>query len=236
MQKDLVVTGDARFRSGWFHSEKAWQGWLICGLSFGVFFLNDLGSIYLTKTAGQWVALDYASRFVALALIFSYAPFRSLASRVFRPRRPRFELHFLFWSKSLLLVFALFVFDLFVGEWARYFVWLQFPDTKLFFYPKIEWPPLYWVDITFGLALVAVSEELLSRAVLCWSIERMTGSILVLYGTCFVLFGAMHWGTGAPNSVAVGFTGCAFMWVYRRTGSLFVPMLAHYLFNLRHFW
>jgi len=110
-----------------------------------------------------------------------YAPFRNLASKTFLPKHPRFEPRILFFLKTIFLVFGLFVFDIFIGEWSRYFVWVQLPDTKLFPYPTIEWPPLYWFDLTFGLALVAVSEELLSRAILCWLIERTeAGNILVL--------------------------------------------------------
>lgn len=82
--------------------------------------------------------------------------------------------------------------------------------------------------ILLAVVIAPVAEELVFRGYLYTVLKRFFGALpsLVFNG---VLFGLVH--VNAPALVPLFLLGCAFTIAYEVTGSLFVPMAMHALFN-----
>ena len=100
--------------------------------------------------------------------------------------------------------------------------------------PIIENPLWKWFDVTVGLLLVGICEELVFRGYLSAFISRYTQRAPVIILVSALAFGFIHWSEGF-NQVAVAFTiGAVFMMLYLRFGSLPALMLAHFTINFIH--
>ena len=190
------------------------------------FFLNDF-AFMASRTAEQWLAADYGSKAVALVLIAAFAALRgpALASM---PRRG--------WTAEGLLLaavcaLAILAVDALVTE-ARDF----FPEELILFrYPKIEQPALYWIDLTFGLALTAVAEEAVFRAIARDFLARYMSGAFAVVAASALIFAAIHWSHGIGAMLTALFAGAALMALYMRTGSVAPCMIAHYAVNAADF-
>ena len=190
------------------------------------FFLNDF-AFMASRTAEQWLAVDYGSKTAALFLIAVFARLRgpSMASL---PRRALTTEGLLLAAGCALAILAV---DLVVTE-ARDF----FPEELILFrYPNIEQPALYWIDLTFGLALTAVAEELVFRAIARDFLERYMSGTFAIVAASAVIFAAIHWSHGIGAMVTALFAGAALMVLYMRTRSLVPCMITHYAVNAANF-
>ena len=102
-------------------------------------------------------------------------------------------------------------------------------------YPRIEDVFLFRLDMSFGLALTAVSEELAFRSVAKGIAERYLDRPTVLVVLTSVLFGLAHWSHGVPNVIATSLDGMILMVLFLRTGSILPSILAHYFINVLSF-
>lgn len=82
-----------------------------------------------------------------------------------------------------------------------------------------------------GLALVAVSEELLGRRVTYRVLSLYTSRRWIIVTVSVVIFGLMHWSNGADNVVMACAAGVVFMMLYLRSGSLWPCIAVHYVYN-----
>jgi membrane protease YdiL (CAAX protease family) len=90
----------------------------------------------------------------------------------------------------------------------------------------------HFIDLTFGLLLVAIHEEIFFRRV-ARVVFRPLGDGLAMIMTTSVIFGLFHWWTGLPNMIVATLVGAFLMLLYRRAGALWPAVLAHYLID---FW
>jgi membrane protease YdiL (CAAX protease family) len=90
----------------------------------------------------------------------------------------------------------------------------------------------YLIDLTFGLLLVAVHEEIFFRRV-ARVVLRPLGDGWAMVGVSSVIFALFHWWSGLPNMILVAVAGAFLMLLYRRAGALWPAVLAHYLMD---FW
>ncbi len=190
------------------------------------FFLNDF-AFMASRTAEQWLAADYGSKAVALALIAAFAVLRrpALASL---PRRGLTAEGLLLAAVSALAILAV---DGVVTE-ARDF----FPEELILFrYPEIDQPALYWIDLTFGLALTAVAEEAVFRAIARDFLARYLSGAFAIVAASALIFAAIHWSHGIGAMLTALFAGAALMALYMRTGSVAPCMIAHYAVNAADF-
>ena len=109
------------------------------------------------------------------------------------------------------------------------------PELILFRYPKIEQPALYWIDLTFGLALTAVAEELVFRSIARDFLGRYMSSTLAIVAASALIFAAIHWSHGIGAMVTALFAGAVLMALFMRTGSVVPCMIAHYAVNAADF-
>jgi len=198
----------------------------LLGLVSAPFFLNDF-AFMATETATAWLAADYGSKILALALLFGLAPLRqAVAGTAVLPRAP-------LESVVLTAVCAAFVI---AADWLlRSAVDIEIAALVLFKYPSLDSPILYWTDITFGLALTAASEELVFRGLFARLMARAFPGAAAMAVASAAFFALIHWSLGVASLAVAFVAGLALMALYRRTGSLWPPMAAHYLVNLWDF-
>jgi len=102
-------------------------------------------------------------------------------------------------------------------------------------YPKIENRFLFAFDLTVGLVLVAASEELIYRKIASDILVKVTKSRLFLYVSTALIFAAAHIPQGLDSTTNAFFAGVILLFVYRKSGTLWVPVIIHYLANLYFF-
>lgn len=92
-------------------------------------------------------------------------------------------------------------------------------------YPPLQSPALVLFDLTIGLALVAVAEEVAFRKVFraIWQERRWPGLIVV----SSLAFGLLHAPQGVAAVVFTAVSGALLMTAYRTSGSLWVPIVLH---------
>jgi|SaaInlStandDraft_2_1057019.scaffolds.fasta_scaffold24648_1 uncharacterized protein len=198
------------------------------------FVLNDFLFVR-AEGVTAWLTVDYGSRFLALAVIFFYPPFRAAATEALRfnkyPSHP-WGSYFGNFAFGIGLVVVLSM----AAEYAvRQPLKELIPGTELFTYPDLDLGAVYWLDVTFGLALVALSEELAFRTVAKRVIGAFSENQVWLVVVSSVVFGIIHWSNGVPNIIDSAVVGAVLMVFYLRSGSILGPVAAHYLIDLWYF-
>jgi membrane protease YdiL (CAAX protease family) len=91
---------------------------------------------------------------------------------------------------------------------------------------------LYLIDLVFGLALVAASEEIIFRQCARYALQPFLSSSAVgILGTSLV-FGFYHWWVGLGNILLATILGILLAIMLRRSVALWPVALAHYLVDL----
>lgn len=206
------------------HSTEARPGrWAVAIVmtAVAVHCLNDF--LYIgARSDGQWLAADYGSKTLVLALLLSNAELRRFLAAHVRPRR--------FGALDLALMIAAIAFELSSAALAEYLNTFA-PSTALFKYWRIESLPLYMFDMFFGLALNAVAEELLGRGAFAYLAERWRWPSWAYVAISSVVFAFAHWSNGVgPVTTALIF-GIGLAVLFVRTRSLALLIFVHYAVN-----
>jgi hypothetical protein len=173
-----------------------------------------------------WVFWDYAGRLGGLAILASIPSARAVAFRWVRLRMA-------LWKVALWIV-AIVIADHYLGGWARRTVNAALPATVLGVYPQSRgW--LYFVDLTFGLALVAFSEEIIFRRCARYTLQSYLGDGYVLAFITSLLFGAYHWWAGFGNIIEATMIGVLLMLFLQRSEALWPVFIGHYLTDIVDF-
>lgn len=101
--------------------------------------------------------------------------------------------------------------------------------------PAITNPFWNWIDLTFGLLLVGIFEELIFRGYMHTFISRYTRSSFAIVVISAVAFGLIHWSLGLHDILITSTIGALFMIVYLRMRSLPAIMLGHFVVNFIDF-
>lgn len=108
----------------------------------------------------------------------------------------------------------------------------EYQFAQAFFeFHRLENNILHWLDLTFGLALVAVSEEIVFRKIALKWLEswlKRPVTIIIISG---LFFGASHWGSGFANVSSNFLYGAISMFLFMRSRQLWPQMVAHWLVN-----
>ncbi|MBI3515587.1 MAG: CPBP family intramembrane metalloprotease [Proteobacteria bacterium] len=168
-----------------------------------------------------WVACDYGGRLGALAVLALIPAARAVAFRG-GPRTVGAG-EVAGWLAGFLAVALLMFVDDAVGITAP-----LDQATRLARYPKLTgW--LYLVDLTAGIALLAVHEEIVFRRCARAVFRPLVGDGAAMVVATALLFAAYHWWSGLGNIAIAGLWGVLAMACYRRCGVLWPVVLAHYL-------
>ncbi len=173
-----------------------------------------------------WTLCDYGGRIGALALLWIIPSARSIAYQR-RPLR-------IAWWETLLWMLGMIVLFCSVCQWIRHAVDATIPGTKLGSYPMLDgW--FYLFDLTFGLLLVAVQEEIVFRRCASEVLGTYWGQGAVTILLSSLLFAVYHWTTGLGSMTGIFVFGVYAMLFLRRTGALWPLVAAHFLTDFVRF-
>lgn len=192
-------------------------------------YLNDLFYIYMPLDAIGWIIVDYGSRllvfgalivFVAKGLIgrndlaLSWLPLDSLIG----------------WT--LLLSAVGIAIDHYTSSALR----MLFHNSALASYPDFSKLGAFKpIDLTLGLFMTALSEELLFRGLLLTLLQRTLSPMSAIVIST-LLFGLIHWCYGPSSILSAALWGLLPALIVIRTHSLWPAIIAHYLTDLVDFW
>ena len=191
-------------------------------VAFAVMVVSQLARLGQT-TPAAWLVCDYAGRLGTLAVLWFSPAARAIA---FTPRRLNIGLvQAIAWAIGLASLYTI------IDSPLRGFIDATVPGTTIGSYLASHgW--LHAVDVTFGLALVAFQEEIYFRRCARAVVRNWLGDGFGMIIATSLLFATYHWWTGLGNMVTAGLFGIGAMWLYRRAGSIWPVMLAHYLADL----
>ena len=173
-----------------------------------------------------WIFWDYAGRIGTLAILAAIPSIRTAAFR-------REKIQIALWEAALWIT-GLVLVDHYLGGWIRRAFNTALPATVLGTYPRLNgW--LYFVDVLFGIALVAYCEETVFRRCARHIFNPYFGDGLGLVIVTSLLFGAYHWWTGVGNVVEAALMGVLLMLFLQRSAALWPVVLGHYLVDIADF-
>jgi len=192
------------------------------------FYLNDFASIAVDDWR-TWLVIDYVSvKALPLAVIGWMLWRGSLrADELGLVARP--------WTMMIAVLLVVAVAGTLVDQ-NGYRLIADLPGyPALGAMPAIASPAWNWIDLTVGLALVAIVEELVFRGVMLEVLRRYTTSTVLIVVVSSLLFGLIHWSGGLHAVVVTSIIGAVFMVGYLAGGSLLPIMLAHFVINFIDF-
>ena len=173
-------------------------------------FLFDGSTVYI---------IDYLFLVICLIVVFWCCSLKSLA--VFPSR----------WVRALIFTAIVFFFELTLFQVYRF---AQVPEPLFYnhLFPKLENTLFLIFDLMVGLALVALSEEIVFRFLFEKLFQHRCWPTSLLYIVSSIAFGLLHLPQGLALVAFATATGFVFMFLYRFTRSLWPVIVVHYLFNL----
>ena len=137
------------------------------------------------------------------------------------------------WKAAAWIVIVV-VADHYLGGWTRRTINTALPAMVLGRYPQSTgW--LYFIDLIFGLALVAYSEEVIFRRCARHMLRSCLGNDYTLAFVGSLLFGAYHWWAGLGIVAEAAIIGMLLMLFLQRSKALWPVFLAHYLADIIDF-
>ena len=201
---------------------------LVLILLAGPFYLNDFSSIYL-QSWRWWLFIDYTGVklfpfLVVLWLILSNK-IRAAELGLTTQAVPSFLAVFLGVALAGTLI-----------DQNGYPLLAGLPGyARLGAMPAIADPVWNWLDLTFGLMLVGIFEELVFRGYMHTFLKRYTRNPFAIVLISSAAFGLIHWSLGLHALVITSIIGALFMIAYLRTRALPAIMLAHFAINFIDF-
>ena len=188
------------------------------------YLLNDVANIFVHAPVG-WLMCDYGSRVFSLVCL-AWLGRRGVIAR------SDFQLHGAAWWRlvggtvaatlgGLLLV---------VGP-GRDLLGLL-PQSQVGYIPNITPPWLHAADYWGGIALVALSEELVFRGAFPGLIARAGGSPWVALLASSAVFGLAHWSLGVGSILQTALVGLLVGLCAAGSRSLWPVIIAHYVVDL----
>ncbi|AMK10155.1 hypothetical protein EDC59_10758 [Pseudodesulfovibrio indicus] len=187
------------------------------------FFLNDFSNIHASSYE-QWVLVDYACRMASLLF---------LGVLVFKRRLKPGDLGLSLDGKGPLVFWTLILAGMTMAYCLVSEVLLK-PLDGLWSAPVVEYDresAIFLVDMTFGLALVAVSEEIIFRGLALSALKAYTRNPVVIALASAFVFALIHWSTGVRNILDCFVYGMIFMAVTMRVRSIAPATVVHFLLD-----
>lgn len=206
----------------------------VLGLFLFAAFIDTDYSFLTDDATLQWLLNDYTESLVPLVAVLLLPSVRATARAAFGPLHwpvepPR--------HLTLILVLAVCVaLDYAIWEFVWPILSEALPDIRTDRYPKIENAALAWFDLTLGLGLSVVCEELGGRVVMAHVLRWFTANATVIVVVSALVFGAYHWSHGLASMIAAALSGAILMSLYLKTGSILPSMAVHYTTNVVDFY
>ncbi|WP_421903452.1 CPBP family intramembrane glutamic endopeptidase [Maridesulfovibrio sp.] len=191
------------------------------------FYLNDFNNIFI-KHELLWLAIDYGAKLFPLGFLFYLLRKGTLS-------RADLGLVALPLNKLILWTLGITALGLCLDE-PGFALWSKLlPSLRLGSIPIETDSPLYILDMTIGLALVAISEEITFRGLAFTTLKNRNYSIPKIFTISALIFGMIHWSQGPVAIMATIITGSGLMICMYCTGSIYPTIIAHYVINYLSF-
>ncbi|MDD5006968.1 MAG: CPBP family intramembrane metalloprotease [Syntrophorhabdaceae bacterium] len=201
---------------------------LVLVLLIGPFYLNDFANIFI-KDWRLWLFVDYVCVKLAPVVI----TLSLIRSKKMLPAEFGLTTQSL---PSFLLVFLIAALVGTVIDQNGYQLITTLPGySSLGGMPVIRSNVWNWIDLTLGLLLVGIVEELVFRGYMYTFLSRFTESSSAIVAISSVAFGLAHWSLGLHAVLITSIIGAVFMIVYLKTRALPPIMLAHFVINFIDF-
>ena len=188
------------------------------------FYLNDFASIHV-RDWRWWLAIDYT----AVKLF----PLAVIAWLIARRRMTPGDFGLV--SQPTAAFLATLLLAALVGtliDQNAYTLLAGLPGySALGTMPEIRNDAWNRLDLSFGLLLVGIVEELVFRAYAHTVISRYTGNSAAIIAISAIAFGLIHWSQGLNSVLVTAAIGAVFMALYLRTRSVPAIALAHFVVN-----
>jgi membrane protease YdiL (CAAX protease family) len=186
------------------------------------FFLNDIAYIYFQGTYNVFI-VDYGIRvYIICAYGFLAGGFRPSAERLDR-------------EPGIAAVAVAIIAALMASFILRHFVEAPVNSmadwSRLFRYHRILDPILYWVDLSIGLFLVALSEELVFRKSVARWLAGLGATKLQIVLISAILFALAHWSLGLGSVFHVFLIGVVYMALFLELRRIWPLVIAHWIEN-----
>jgi hypothetical protein len=184
--------------------------------------LSQLIRLHQRDAAG-WLACDYLGRCGALAVLAAIPLARQVAFKRDQLRAGAWVA--VGWIVGLVIIHRL------AYRWLMPAVEAVLPGTRFGDYAA----PQGWLlafDLTFGIALVALTEEVVFRRCLGQLLHTAVRNARVVIPFSAIIFAGYHWWSGIGNIVVAFMSGVLFMTAYTRIGALWPLVIAHYLVDV----
>jgi uncharacterized protein len=186
------------------------------------FYLNDFSNIYVTDWR-LWLLIDYTGvKLLPFIVVLWLLVTKRMALTDFGLKtEPVVRSVAVFLIGTLSVTFILQNGHLML-QWLPGYA----PLGKM---PEIGSPLWRWIDLTIGLLMVGIVEELVFRGYLYTFIRRYTWRPSIIVGVSAMAFGLIHWSDGFHSVVLTALAGAVFMLLYLQTLSLPAIMLSHFM-------
>ena len=201
---------------------------LVFVLLVAPFFLNDFASIYI-KEWTLWLFIDYVGvkLFPIIVIVWLIRSNKMLATE------------FGIKSQNIGAFLVIFLIVALIGtiiDQNGYPLISKLPGySPLGGMPAIKSPTWDWIDLTLGLLLVGIVEELVFRGYMHTFLNRYTKRLSVIVAISSIIFGLIHWSLGLHAVLITTIIGAVFMIAYIKTRALPPIMLAHFAVNFIDF-
>ena len=188
------------------------------------FYLNDFSNIYC-KDWRWWVFIDYVSVKVFPLIVVAWL----IGSKKIKAGELGLRLQPALSFVTVFLVVTL------IGtliDQNAYKLIAKLPGySSLGAMPIIKSTTWNWTDLTVGLLMVGIFEELVFRGFMCAYLDTYTRNRFAIVLISSIAFGFIHWSSGLHVVLVSSIIGAVFMIAYLKTRSLPAIMLAHFAIN-----
>lgn len=189
------------------------------------FYLNDLSNIFV-KDWRWWLFIDYTSvKLFPFLVILYLIRNRFLGIEDFIGSGRQSALSFL----SVVVIAVLAV--LFIEQNGPLLLKKLFRDAPLGSIPEIPDPLWKWIDLSAGLLMVGIFEEIVFRGYLLTFLRQYTRQPTAFILFSALAFGLIHWSGGLHQIILASAAGAVFMLIYLRTYSLPAVIMSHFIVN-----
>ncbi len=193
-----------------------------------LFYVNDF--LFMPVRGYQmWLFVDYMVRIAALVVIIYLIRARTATARDFG-LMPMALKQGVFWSILLSITGVL------IDQAGADLLARVSPIMKQAAYPSITNPYIKTFDLTVGVALVSITEELIFRAYFYSVLKGVIKKTGVLIAVSCVVFGFSHWSLGWNIIITATVWSILPMYVMVRTGSVVPALIAHYVTDFAAFF
>lgn len=213
---EIAMGRDESKSNGWPPSGFA-KDIALLSLLYAPLYLSDF--LLIAATARKEVLLiDYAAKALPLLMLFFMPSFRPIVRQAMFSR-PDWRWTIVLVPVCIVAIPALLLLELFLAR--------SLPNIQLFDFPSFKGEDWYIFDLTLGLTLNSISEELIGRGIFAAILLRRGHGVGFVILVSALVFAGAHWSKGLANILVAAIDGAIYMGVYLKTRSIWPGVVVH---------